>query len=107
MAPLIEENISGIQVLCKRHQISRMYVFGSAARNEMAPKSDVDFLYEIDNLKLFNENPEFDFAGNFWALELSLGKLLNRKIQLLPASQLQNPYLLKAIDADKKLLYAA
>jgi hypothetical protein len=33
---------------CRRHHITRLSLFGSAARGEMTPASDVDFLVEYE-----------------------------------------------------------
>jgi predicted nucleotidyltransferase len=33
-----------IAELCRRHQVKELFVFGSAARGEMRPESDIDLL---------------------------------------------------------------
>ena len=37
-----------LTAFCRRHYIRRLSVFGSAARGELLPSSDVDFLVEYD-----------------------------------------------------------
>jgi predicted nucleotidyltransferase len=34
--------------LCRRYHVRALSVFGSAARNELRPESDIDFLIEFD-----------------------------------------------------------
>ncbi len=37
-----------ILAVAQRHGVGRIRLFGSSARNEAAPESDVDFLIEVD-----------------------------------------------------------
>ena len=37
-----------IRVIARKHKIMKVYVFGSCARKEETPDSDVDFLVEFD-----------------------------------------------------------
>ena len=44
-----------IYAIAKRHKVKRLYVFGSCARGEDTPESDVDFLAEFSHdASLFN-----------------------------------------------------
>lgn len=36
-----------IAAICRRHQVRELSVFGSAARGEMRPDSDIDFLVDF------------------------------------------------------------
>ena len=49
MGPLPDRHM--ISAFCRRHNIRRLSVFGSAARGELLPSSDVDFLVEYDPLR--------------------------------------------------------
>ncbi len=89
--------------LCRRFDVTRLDVFGSAARGaDFDPvASDVDFLVEFDpasELRPFHRH--FDFAE---ALREGLG----RPVDLLETRALVNPYLRAAIDKSRELVYAS
>lgn len=44
--PLPEPQV--VSAFCRKHNIRRLSVFGSAARGELQPSSDIDFLVEYD-----------------------------------------------------------
>ena len=51
MAVVVSSNLPDKLALgrfCRRHQIVRLSLFGSAARGEMRPQSDLDFLVEYE-----------------------------------------------------------
>jgi predicted nucleotidyltransferase len=37
-----------VSAFCRKHNIRRLSLFGSAARGELLPSSDIDFLIEYD-----------------------------------------------------------
>ena len=89
--------------LCRRHGVTRLEVFGSAARGaDFDPKSsDADFLVEFrldDGRTPFRQY--FDFAE---ALRHTLG----RPVDLVESGAVQNPYLRAAIDRSRELVYAS
>lgn len=90
-----------IAALCQRHHIARLAVFGSAARNQQGPDSDIDLLVE------FEPGHAPSLAG-FARLRQAFGALLDApRVDLATTSILRNPYRRKAIMADLKELYAA
>ncbi len=98
MAPLIVQNIEHIKVVCEKHKVKYLYLFGSAARgNDFNRDSDVDFLYAFDKDKIQLDN----YADNYFDFRFNLEDLLNRNIDLVPEEKLTNPYLIKNINADK------
>jgi predicted nucleotidyltransferase len=46
VSPLPDRRI--VSDFCRKHNIRRLSVFGSAARGELTPSSDIDFLVEYD-----------------------------------------------------------
>ena len=65
-----------IKEYCLRHHITKLSLFGSALRNELTPKSDIDILVEFDH----NNVPGFFDLFN---MEKELSALLNnRKVDL-------------------------
>lgn len=85
--------------LCRRYQVRELSLFGSAARGEMRPDSDIDLLVE------FLPNAEVGLVEHA-GLMLDLERLLGRKVDLVSKNGLKpriRPYVL----ADAQLVYAA
>ena len=64
-----------INQFCKRHQIRRLSIFGSVLREDFGPDSDIDILVEF---KPGTRMGLIKLSG----LELELGKILGRKVDL-------------------------
>jgi len=65
MVALTENNLEGIQVLCKKHYVKSFYLVGSATKEDRLTKqSDVDFLYQFDQKAM----PEMEYADHFFDL---------------------------------------
>ena len=89
--------------LCRRHGVSRLEVFGSAAGGaDFDPRtSDADFLVEFgsgDGQARFDQY--FEFAEG-------LRRILRRRVDLVESGAVHNPYLREAIDRSRELVYAA
>ena len=89
--------------LCRRHDVVRLEVFGSAARGaDFDPlTSDVDFLVEFrlaDGRAPLRQY--FDFAE-------ALRRALGRSVDLVESGAVGNPYLRAAIDKSRELVYAS
>ena len=73
---------SEIYRIAQKHNARKVYVFGSCARKEEKPESDVDFLAD------FNDNASlFDQVG----LQLALADVLKCKVDVIPLSSLADP----------------
>ena len=72
--PLVAEKREGILRLAHRHGARNVRVFGSAARGEVGPDSDVDFLVDLDA-----DRSLLDLG----ALLMDLQDLLGRKVDLV------------------------
>jgi len=57
---------------CMRHHATEAYVFGSTARGENRPDSDIDILVRFDKIRGL-----FAFVGTKLALEDALGKTVD------------------------------
>ena len=91
-----------IAKLCRRYNVERLEIFGSAMRDDFDPaRSDLDFLVAFSAA---GKKKAFD---NFFGLREGLHDLFNRRIDLITADQLKNPHLRDSIDPDRKVLYAA
>jgi hypothetical protein len=102
MIDLIERHRPQIEELCRRYQVKRLELFGSAASGEFDPAtSDVDFFYELD------EQESTNYADRFFDLKDDLEKLLGRKVDLVSAKDAKNPYFLQVANRHRLTLYAA
>lgn len=85
--------------LCRRYHVGELSVFGSAARGDMGPNSDIDLLVEfIPEAKV----DLFDYS----ALMLDLAKLMGRKVDLVSKKGLK-PLIRASVLQEARLLYAA
>ena len=102
MIELIENNKQEIFNLCRQHKVDRLFLFGSAARNQMNSSSDLDLLVEFsDSIEIL------DYADNYFDLKFSLEKILKIEIDLVSVKSLKNKILIEEINNSKVELYAA
>ncbi|MFC0657951.1 nucleotidyltransferase family protein [Mongoliitalea lutea] len=45
---------SAIELLCEKHKVEELYVFGSAVTGKMTDESDIDFLVKFVSITLTN-----------------------------------------------------
>jgi predicted nucleotidyltransferase len=97
----LEVSRAAIRQLARRYHISRLELFGSAARGELRPDSDIDLLVEF----------EPGHAPSLWAsreLHDDFSRLLGgRRVHFAPPEILRNPYRRRTIERDLKVLYEA
>ena len=94
------DKLRQIKALCKKHRVSRLFVFGSVLGAEFGPDSDIDFLVAFD------EVPLLEYADNYFSLLESFRKLFSREIDLVIEKDLLNPVLIESIRQNRALLYA-
>ncbi len=103
MIALTTSQLEAIQALCRAFQVTRLELFGSASRDDFDPdRSDIDMLVAFA--------PGTDLGpwmAHFFELQNQLEDVLGRKDDLVMATALRNPYLLRAINHDRHLLFAA
>lgn len=85
--------------ICQRYHVRELSFFGSAARGEMRPESDVDLLVE------FLPDADIDLI-DYAGLMLDLSYLLNKKVDLVSKNGLK-PRIRASVLAQARLLYAA
>jgi len=85
--------------LCRRYQVRELSLFGSAARGEMRPDSDIDLLVE------FLPNAEVDLV-DYAGLMLDLSRLVGRKVDLVSKNGLK-PLIRNSVLEEARLVYAA
>ena len=89
--------------LCRRYDVARLEVFGSAARGtDFDPQSsDADFLVEFHLGKSQTSfDHYFDFAD-------ALRSILGRPVDLVEPSAIQNPYFRAEIDSSLKVVFVS
>ncbi|MGO9081890.1 MAG: nucleotidyltransferase family protein [Streptosporangiaceae bacterium] len=98
-------SVAGVEVdehrlaeLCDRYGIAELEVFGSSARGEAGPGSDIDILYTV--------RPGRRLGWEIDDLADELSGLLGRPVDLVSRRAL-HPLLRRAVLADARTLYAA
>ncbi len=102
MHPAIAQHRAGIAAICERYGISRLDVFGSAARaDDFNPgSSDADFLVEFAP----GSQPGLD---SFFGAKADLEQLLGRSVDLIEPAAVRNPFVLAGINRNREEVYAA
>lgn len=98
---LPEIDTKALALTCRKYGVKKMSLFGSAARNELRPDSDVDLLVEF---KRSNKTGLFELVHMQDELSPLFG---NRTIQIAGPGILKNPYRRQTILPDLKTLYEA
>lgn len=102
MIDLIEQHRPAVAQLCRRFGVQSLEVFGSAADGQFDPAhSDIDFLVEF-----MQEDAGSLFHRYFGLLEV-LEQLFGRKIDLVSASGLSNPYFMATVNRSRQTVYAS
>ena len=102
MLDIIEKNLSEIQKLCSRFNVSKLELFGSAlSENFDQSSSDIDFLVEFKPLQ------PGQYADAYFGLLEAVTNLLGRDVDMVMTKAIKNSYFLQQISHKRKVLYAA
>ncbi len=103
MHSIIMERRAELAALCRKYNVARLEVFGSAARGEdFDPAgSDADFLVE------FLESNDLRPLEEFFGLKSALTALLERPVDLVEPAAIKNPFVLEGVNRARELVYAA
>lgn len=85
--------------MCARYSVTELSLFGSAARGNLRPESDIDLLVVFDKEALVTLFTLID-------LQAELSELLGRTVDLVPKGGLK-PALKPEVLAEARVLYAA
>ena len=85
-----------VSVQAKKYGVERVYLFGSYAKNEQTPQSDIDLRIDKGKVK------GFEIAS----LLLDLEDSLHKKVDLLTTGAASESFL-KMIHPEEKLIYEA
>jgi predicted nucleotidyltransferase len=100
MNNIIIENIDKIKEYCKAYKVKELYAIGSVVSGKFSENSDIDLLVKFDNISIE------EYTDNYFALHKMFRKIFNRKVDLITENSLSNPFFIKSIEKNKKLLYA-
>ena len=99
---LINQHRPRLLELCRKYDVRRMDVFGSAIRSDFdSGRSDLDFIVEFNNFNVDNA------ADRYLGLMVDLEDLFGRKIDLVSYRAIRNPYFKQVVDKTRIKLYAA
>lgn len=102
MLALIRERLDDLSILCRKHGVKSMALFGSAASGEFRPgESDLDFLVE------FLPMPPVERARHFFALEADLRAIFGQEVDLAELDGIRNRRIRASVERHRVSLYAA
>lgn len=89
--------------ICCRFHVRRLDLFGSAAtgRGFDPARSDADFLVT------FRELGSKEYLGAYFGLHEALEALAGRPVDLLTEESIENPYLRRRIESERRVLFHA
>jgi uncharacterized protein with HEPN domain/predicted nucleotidyltransferase len=94
---VVDSKLTELRELCRRFGVRRLDLFGSAATGRFEPaRSDLDFLVEFAPSSIGKRDLQF--------LD-ELEKLFGREVDLINEADLQNPYLRRQIEAERRTLF--
>ena len=92
---------AALRNLAQRYHIRRLALFGSAARGQLKPDSDIDLLAEFESGKAPSLGGMVKINDDFVTL------FGGRKVDVATPAILNNPYRQRTIERDMEELYAA
>ena len=99
---LAQLQLDAIAAACRRHQVLRMHLFGSALRDDFDPShSDLDLLVEFQPIE------PAALVKAYFDLEGQLASITGKSVDLVMADAIRNPYVRREIEASKRLIYEA
>ena len=101
MIDAIERHRDKLDALCRRVGAQRLDAFGSAVRADFdVTASDFDFIVEFEPLA------PASYADAYFTLKSELEALFGRPVDLLTERNLDNPFLRRRVDAERRPVYA-
>lgn len=91
---------ASIAAICQALGIKRLELIGSATRDDFCPdSSDIDVLVEFEGSS--------DLFHRYFACKERLESLFGRKVDVIQASAVKNPYIRETIERDRVLIYGS
>lgn len=102
MHPLVQQHLEDIRTLCRRFEVHRLDLIGSASSGALDPaRSDIDFVVE------FEPQGWHGASERYFGLLFALQGLFGRPVDLVEASAIRNPFFRVDVEQTRALLYAA
>ncbi|MFI5385719.1 MAG: nucleotidyltransferase family protein [Fimbriimonadales bacterium] len=102
MSESLQARLPELESLCREFGVRRLWVFGSAAKDQLREDSDLDFALEFEHAP--------DGMGpleQFFGLQRRLEELLGRTVDLVEWSGARNPFFRREVERTRRELYAA
>ena len=101
MHDAITSHRPAVRDLCREYGVTRLEVFGSAARgDDFDPvRSDADFLVQFERV------PGLSGLNQYFGFSDALQELLGRPIDLVEGA-IRNPYISATIERDRELVFS-
>ena len=102
LAVISDDVLAALVVLCRRHRVRELALFGSAAGADFDPgRSDIDLLVAFEPM------PPAEHMRHYFGLLEALEALFGRKVDLVEQAAVRNPFVLGSILTSRVPLYAA
>lgn len=99
---MIDARRDELAQLCRRFGVRRLELFGSAVTGRFDPDcSDLDFLVE------YADPDGGDPFDRYFGLIEALERLFGRRVDLVVARAMRNPYFIREVNAQRRLVYKA
>ena len=95
-----DQTVEKLRKFCESSGINIMYLFGSYARNEATPSSDMDLLVEFDS------RLQLSYL-DILILKEELRQIIGTQVDLVEEKAIRNPLRKKRILDERVLLYAS
>jgi predicted nucleotidyltransferase len=100
--PEIADRMDDLRAICERYGVSRLELFGSAAR-EIFDLTAATWTFPSSSLE---HGLNRGYANRYVDLLEALKQLFDRSIDLVVGSSIRNPYFREAVEQTKALVYA-
>ena len=102
MVQVIEARRELLVALCRKYGVVRLYLFGSALREDFRPgESDIDLLVDFGSMDGRSK------AHAYFDLLDELQSLFSTRVDLVMVGALKNRYIAREVESTKQVLYAA
>ncbi len=101
MDQTIDRQRTAVAALCRKHQVQRLAVFGSAARGDVTDSSDLDFVVEFSPLS------PVQHADAYFGLIEDLESLFRKSVDLVELAPVVNPYFRESLEESQTVVYEA
>ena len=102
MIPLVADHTEAIADLCRKHQVQRLDLFGSAASGDFDPESS-----DLDFLVTFLPEANATYVGVYHRLYTDLCELFDRPVDLVIETDFRNPYFREALEESRTPVYVS